>query len=99
VCDLHNRLIERARALGAARVRIEHGGTRGSPRRFRRHPHLTGEINGKTFKYPVRARPGDTSRGYWRACLRGLEEHLRAVAHRPTEQRSLVKESQRPCPD
>jgi hypothetical protein len=72
-------MIDRARAFGAHRVRIEHGGARGGPRRFRRHPHLTGEINGQIFKFPVKARPHDASRGYRRSCLRALEAHLRAI--------------------
>jgi hypothetical protein len=99
MCDLHDRLIDRARALGACRVRIEHGGARGSGRRFRRHPHLTGEINGKTFKFPVKGRPRDVSRAYRRACLRDLEERLRAVGRLPAELGDVNKERPRPCPD
>jgi hypothetical protein len=79
MCDLHSRLVEHARALGARNVRIEHGGSRGGPRHFRRHPHLTGEINGQIFKFPVKARPRDASRGYRRSYLRALKAHLRAV--------------------
>jgi hypothetical protein len=82
MCDLHDRLIDRARALGARRVRVEHGGKRGSPRRFRRHPHLTGEIDGTPFKFPIKSSPRDASHGYRRAYLRGLEEHLCALRDR-----------------
>jgi hypothetical protein len=98
VSEFHDRLIERARALGASHVRIEHGGGRGSARRFRRHPHLTGEINGKAFKFPVTARPRDASRGYRRPCLRGLEEHLRAVGALKAKCVDVSKEAQ-PCRD
>jgi hypothetical protein len=79
MCDLHDRLIDRGGALGARRVRIEHGG---SPRHVRRHPHLTGEINGTPFSFPIKSSRSGASRGYRRACLRGLEEHLRALRDR-----------------
>jgi hypothetical protein len=101
VGEFHDRLMDRARALGTRQVRIEHDGSRGSPRRFHRHPHLTGDIiNGRTFKYPVTARPRDASRDYRRSSLRGLEEHLRAVDRLPScDRRGVSKKWQRPCPD
>jgi hypothetical protein len=80
-------------------VRIEHGGARGSPRRFRRHPHLTGQVNGRPFKFPIKLRPRDASRRYRCACLRDLGEHLRAVARLPGQRGDVDKEGPCPCPD
>lgn len=109
--EFNDRLIDCARAMGARHVRIEHGGGRGSARRFRRHPHLTGELNGNPFKYPIKGRPRDASRGYRRSSLRNLEAYLHTFglklhaelsAHNPTapEQPSKPKKKHRShCPN
>jgi hypothetical protein len=75
MCDLHDRLVEHARALGARNVRIKHGGARGGPRRYRRHPHLTGEINGVVFAFPIKSRPRDATHGYRQRYLRTLQAY------------------------
>jgi hypothetical protein len=87
--EFHDRLIERARALGADNVRIEHGGSRASGRRFRRHPHITGEINGEPFKFPIKARPRDASARFRYACLRSLTACLRKTRSLSPRQNAL----------
>lgn len=80
---LNNLLVERARSMGARNVRIEHGGGRGSAGRFRRHPHLTGQLNGKFFKYPIKSRSRDASRDHRHNCLRDFEAFLRKLGGQP----------------
>ena len=78
MCDLHDRLIDLARAMGARDLSIRHGGGRGGARRFRKHPHLVGTLDSKPFQFSIKSRPRDASNGYRETYLRKLELYLLA---------------------
>lgn len=83
--DFYDRLLAAVKKFdGVTSVRIEHGGSRGSASRFRRHPHLTADVNGNAFKFPLKGRPKDRCRGYFLDYLRDIRRKIQGLQDVPT---------------
>ena len=68
--EYHERLVERAIAMGACDVHVSHCGTR--------RPHLTGVIDGVHFMLALPLRPKDLRRNFF-ASLRDLRRIIRRI--------------------
>lgn len=67
--EFHQRLVERARAMGARDVRVIHRG---------RRPHLTGAVDGVHFILGLPLRPKDIPENFFNA-LRDLRRIVRRI--------------------
>lgn len=76
MCEVQDWIIDRLKELGATRLTIEHGGTRGCRGRHRGHPVLIGEFAGQVFKCPLKGRPKDKSSDYRWSCLRSVCDRI-----------------------
>lgn len=74
MCEFHERLIAAAVSFGAEQVRLERRGAGEHNSRFRSHPHLTGLVAARRFRFPVPLRPKDTRR--WRNSVTKLRRLL-----------------------
>jgi hypothetical protein len=71
--DFHDRLVERAVAMGASNVRVVHRGTR--------RPHLTGVVDGTHFILGLPLRPRDLPQNFF-ASLRDLRRVISTIRKR-----------------